>query len=74
MAVGDWQNAGWLNDKNDENAGMSQLRNEFSVAAGKKVAFARAYVAAAGCAHIEVNGKVPLPDLRGICPWPVLRP
>ena len=35
------------------------------------MAFARAYVAAAGCAHVEVNGKVPQPDLRGICPWPV---
>ena len=28
-------------------------------------------IAAAGCAHVEVNGAVPLPDLRGICPWPV---
>lgn len=39
--------------------------------AGKRVAFARAYIAAAGCAHIEVNGRVPQPDLRGISPWPV---
>ena len=65
MAVGDWQDAGWLS------GAKSQFRNSFSVAAGKKVVFARAYVAAAGCAHIEVNGKVPQPDLRGICPWPV---
>ena len=46
-------------------------RNEFNIAAAKKLVFARAYVAAAGCAHIEVNGKIPLPDLRGVCPWPV---
>lgn len=65
IAVSDWQGAGWLS------GAKSQFRNEFSVAAGKTVAFARAYVAAAGCAHIEVNGKVPQPDLRGICPWPV---
>jgi alpha-L-rhamnosidase len=65
IVVGDWQGAGWL-------AGAkSQFRNEFTVPATKKVAFARAYVAAAGCAHIEVNGKTPQPDLRGICPWPV---
>jgi hypothetical protein len=66
MAASDWQGAGWLGG-----GGKSQLRNEFSVPAGKKVAFARAYVAAAGCAHVEVNGQVPQPDLRGICPWPV---
>ena len=65
VAVADWQGAGWLSGAH------SQFRNEFSLPAGKKVAFARAYVAAAGCAHIEVNGKVPAPDLRGICPWPV---
>jgi hypothetical protein len=35
------------------------------------VAFARAYVVSVACAHVEVNGRVPLPDLRGICPWPV---
>eukprot|EP01052_Picozoa_sp_SAG31_P006640 SAG31_NODE_307_length_17957_cov_5.236645_12_plen_142_part_00 len=64
MAVRDWQGAGWL-------AGArSQFRNEFTVASNK-IAYARAYVAAAGCAHVEVNGKVPQPDLRGICPWPV---
>ena len=33
--------------------------------------FARVYVAAMGCAHIEINSRVPMPDLRGICPWPV---
>ena len=35
------------------------------------VEWARAYVAAAGCHHLEINGQVPAPDLRGICPWPV---
>ena len=43
----------------------------FIIPVVKKVEFARVYVAAAGCAHVEVNGHVPLPDLRGICPWPV---
>ena len=33
--------------------------------------WARAYIAAPGCHHLEVNGQVPAPDLRGICPWPV---
>jgi alpha-L-rhamnosidase len=65
MQPSDWQGAGWLSDEN------SQMRNEFEVAAHKKIAYARVYVAAAGCAHIEVNGRVPLPDHRGICPWPV---
>ena len=68
IAVADWQGAGWL--KADA-GGKTQLRNTFSLPASKAVTFARAYVAAAGCAHIEINGKVPLPDLRGICPWPV---
>ena len=65
MQPSDWQGAGWLNGS------KSQFRNEFNIAAAKKLVFARAYVAAAGCAHIEVNGKIPLPDLRGVCPWPV---
>eukprot|EP01043_Picozoa_sp_COSAG02_P063362 COSAG02_NODE_8960_length_2381_cov_2.740140_1_plen_593_part_01 len=64
MQPSDWQGAGWLNGT------KSQFRNEFNLSS-KQLVFARAYVAAAGCAHIEVNGKVPLPDLRGVCPWPV---
>ena len=32
----------------------SQFRNEFSIPTGKKVAFARAYVATAGCAHVDL--------------------
>ena len=65
MRPSDWQGAGWLEGS------KSQFRNEFNITATKKLVFARAYVAAAGCAHIEVNGMVPLPDLRGVCPWPV---
>ena len=76
LSVGDWQGAGWLNGTKRGGAGKilstkSQLRNEFEVPAGQTIVFARVYVAAMGCAHIEVNGRVPMPDLRGICPWPV---
>jgi alpha-L-rhamnosidase len=84
LAVSDWQGAGWLRGcalnppthwasctTGGDTGAKAQFRNEFTVPAGKTVAFARAYVAAAGCAHIEVNGQVPQPDLRGICPWPV---
>ena len=84
LAVSDWQGADWLRgctlnppfhwascSTGGDTGAKGQFRNEFSVPTGKKLAFARAYVAAAGCAHIEVNGKVPQPDLRGICPWPV---
>ena len=66
MQATDWQGAGWLSATT-----KSQFRNEFHIAAGKQIVYARAYVAALACAHVEVNGQVPLPDLRGICPWPV---
>jgi alpha-L-rhamnosidase len=73
MDVSDWQGAGWLESSAHNTTGVlrSQFRNEFSLPDSKKLAFARAYVAAAGCAHVEVNGRVPQPDLRGVCPWPV---
>ena len=76
ISVGDWQGAGWLNGTTHGGAGKvlstkCQFRNEFNVPAGEKVQWARAYVAAMGCAHIEVNGRVPMPNLRGVCPWPV---
>ena len=84
LAASDWQGAGWLRGcildppvhwasclTDGDTGAKGQFRNEFSVPVGKKVRFARAYVAAAGCAHIEVNGGIPKPDLRGICPWPV---
>lgn len=76
MAVSDWQGAGWLNGTDRWNepptvVRKSQLRNEFKITVDKAVTFARVYVAAAGCAHVELNGQVPLPNLRGICPWPV---
>lgn len=66
MTPGDWRGAGWLSGS------LNQFRNEFELPRTKKVAFARVYVAAAGCAHVEINGEVPKPDLRGICPWPVV--
>ena len=34
---------------------------------------ARAYVAAAGCHALEVNGQVPAPDTRGVCAWTIAR-
>jgi hypothetical protein len=74
IVAADWQGAGWLvalaraqgRPKTD-----TQYRHTFSVPRSKTVDFARVYVAAAGCAHVEVNGAVPLPNMRGICPWPV---
>jgi hypothetical protein len=47
----------------------SQLRYEFSTPA--KATRGRAYVAAAGCSVLEVNGKRPAPDLLGVCAWTV---
>ena len=74
VAAADWQGAGWL--VSHRTAGdvtnRTQFRSPlFAIPVTKKVEYARLYVAAAGCAHVEVNGEVPLPDLRGICPWPV---
>jgi hypothetical protein len=66
MVATHWQNASWLGGKQ----GTNQFRLEFDVPAGS-VSFARAYVAAPGCAAVFVNGKLPAVDLRGICPWTV---
>ena len=64
MADADWQNASWL-------SGSNQFRLNLTLPAGARVDWARAYVAATGCHALEVNGAVPQPDLRGICPWAV---
>ncbi len=74
VAATDWQGAGWMVSHRVEGDAINrtQFRSPvFTLPTTKKVEFARLYVAAAGCAHVEVNGAVPLPDLRGICPWPV---
>ena len=76
MRPSDWQGAGWIGqDAVKPNifigATAKQLRKDFELPSGKVVTTARVYVAAAGCSHVEVNGQVPQPDLRGICPWPV---
>eukprot|EP01044_Picomonas_judraskeda_P018378 COSAG03_NODE_3633_length_1911_cov_1.755519_2_plen_488_part_01 len=74
MAAADWQGAGWMVSHRipGDATNRTQFRSPvFTVPTTKKVEFARLYVAAAGCAHVEINGAVPLPDLRGICPWPV---
>eukprot|EP01047_Picozoa_sp_COSAG01_P071226 COSAG01_NODE_10999_length_2030_cov_1.718281_1_plen_629_part_01 len=63
MAVADWHGADYLLG--------TQNRFELEIPAGKTIMWARAYVAAVGCHHLEINGHIPLPDLRGICPWPV---
>lgn len=82
MNVSDWRGAGWLvgRPRKPPNGpphqprkpwpeGRMQLRADFAMPAGQ-VAFARVFVAATGCAHVELNGEVPQPDLRGVCPWP----
>ena len=63
QAAADWHNASYLLG--------TQNRYELEIPAGKAVAWARAYVAAVGCHSLEINGQIPAPDLRGICPWPV---
>ena len=71
LTVADWHGAGWLPGYADK----TQARNTFSLPhedeVGQPLAFVRAYVSSAGCAHVEVNGQVPQVDLRGLCPWPV---
>ena len=62
-AEGDWTPVAWLVG--------SQLRAEFSLPAD--AVRARAHVAAVGCHHLEVNGRRPSPDLRGVCAWTVIR-
>ena len=64
VAESDWAASDWLTG--------SQLRAELRLPAGSTVARARAYIAAAGCSHIEINGRRPVPDLRGICAWTVV--
>ena len=56
----DWQGAKWLVGDG------GQYRLAFELPSGN-VEWARAYVAATGCHSIRVNGRVPAPDLRGIC-------
>lgn len=59
IAEADWGGAQWLVG--------SQLRAEFHLPAAP--VRARAYLAAAGCGMLEINGQRPTPDLRGICAW-----
>jgi alpha-L-rhamnosidase len=80
MSVADWQGAGWLIGRQTRPTkhgqpwptGRMQLRAEFALP-NRPVTFARAFVASTGCAQVEVNGRVPQPNLRGICPWPASR-
>eukprot|EP01047_Picozoa_sp_COSAG01_P022437 COSAG01_NODE_1331_length_10699_cov_28.574717_1_plen_282_part_00 len=65
MATTDWHGAAWLQGR------KTQYRRVFVLPAATEVVWARAYVAALGCAHVEVNGAVPQPDLMGMCPWSV---
>ena len=64
MAMADWHGASWL-------FGFAQARFEFRLPAAGAIEWARLYVASPGCARPTVNGRVPEPDLRGICPWVV---
>lgn len=61
IAAADWGPAKYLTG--------SQLRYEFNTPA--KATRGRAYIAAAGCSVLEVNGKRPAPDLLGVCAWTV---
>jgi|EP01046_Picozoa_sp_COSAG06_P010732 hypothetical protein len=57
----DWASAAWLIG--------SQLRAEFQLPSPP--VRARAYLAAAGCGALEINGARPSPDTRGVCAWTV---
>eukprot|EP00039_Didymoeca_costata_P030726 m.31059 g.31059 ORF g.31059 m.31059 type:complete len:1152 (-) comp8275_c0_seq1:33-3488(-) len=63
MSSKDWKNASWLVGPG------SQFRTLINISGD--IAFARAYVASPGCHQIYVNGEIPEPNLRGICPWVV---
>eukprot|EP01043_Picozoa_sp_COSAG02_P040296 COSAG02_NODE_3249_length_7096_cov_5.491496_3_plen_258_part_00 len=65
MATTDWRGAAWLQGS------KTQYRRTFVLPVATQVVWARAYVAALGCAHVEINGAVPQPNLMGICPWSV---
>lgn len=64
MSAIDWHGASWL-------FGYAQARFEFQLPAAGDIEWARLYVASPGCTRPTVNGRVPEPDLRGICPWVV---
>jgi alpha-L-rhamnosidase len=68
MDISDWRNATWLATY-DKKRHLACFRFAFDLP--KAVLWARAYIAAPGCHALEVNGRVPTPDLRGICPWVV---
>ena len=59
----DWGRAAFL--------GGTLLRGETELPVDADVWRARAYIAAPGCHSLEVNGKVPPQDYRGICPFMV---
>ena len=61
LSVSDWGGAEFL--------GGALLRTEVVLAHDAVVTRARAYVAAPGCHALEVNGRRPPEDLRGICPF-----
>ena len=65
LAESDWQGAAALAGPT---TGTTQYRLSFTLDA--PVEWGRAYIAAAGCHHLEINGGVPAPNLRGVCPWP----
>lgn len=67
MSAIDWHGASWL-------FGYAQARFEFQLPAAGDIEWARLYVASPGCTRPTVNGRVPEPDLRGICPWVVTPP
>jgi hypothetical protein len=61
ISSADWGGAKYLTS--------SQLRYEFDTPA--RVTRARAYIAAAGCNVVEVNGRRPARDFLGVCDWTV---
>jgi alpha-L-rhamnosidase len=69
LAASDWHGAKWFVPTGVANKTL--FRAEFSLPTGETPSYARAFVAATGCAHIEVNGRVPEPNLLGICPWAI---
>jgi hypothetical protein len=68
----DWHDAQWLSALNhtvsqDRSVERAQFRTDFKLPSDVGVAWARAHVAAPGCHHLEINGRVPSLDRMGVC-------
>jgi hypothetical protein len=73
MADADWRDASWSAGRTQTQLRLGNITVPATSTGGAaaEIAYARVYVASPGCHVLEVNGAVPAPDLRGVCPWVV---